>query len=62
VVDRRLKARTIEDAEFIRAAERRIEAHLEEIEQAKSEGRLPELIRDTPSIRDQLGEPTQTSM
>jgi hypothetical protein len=55
------KPLTPEDAEFIRAAERRIEAHLEEIERAKSDGRLADLIRDTPSMRDQLGEPTQTS-
>lgn len=55
------KALTSKDAEFIDAAERRIAAHLEEIERAKSEGRLAELIRNTPSIREQLDEPTEAS-
>jgi hypothetical protein len=45
--------------EFIEAAERRIAARLDEVERAKAEGRLAELIRDTPSVREQLEPPRQ---
>jgi hypothetical protein len=55
------KPLTTRNAEFVQAAEQRIAAHLEEIERAKSEGRLAELIRNTPSIREQLAGPTEAS-
>jgi hypothetical protein len=45
---------TIEEQQIVDAAERRIAAHLEEIDRAKSEGRLAELIRGVPPVRDQI--------
>jgi hypothetical protein len=43
----------LEDASA-EAAEERIRQRLAELEQAEAEGRLFDLVKDTPSLRDQL--------
>jgi hypothetical protein len=41
----------------IREAEQRIAALVQVVEQAHAEGRLAEVIRDTPQVREQLESP-----
>jgi hypothetical protein len=45
---------TAAEQQRVEKAERRLAEHLDEVEKAYAQGRLAELIRDTPSVRDQL--------
>ncbi len=45
---------TPEEQRRITEAESRIEARLKEIDRAKADGRLAELVKDVPSVREQL--------
>jgi len=48
------RALTPDEERSIAEAQVRLDAHLAEVEKAYVEGRLADLIRDTPSIQDQL--------
>jgi len=48
------RALTEDEERSIAEAQARLDARLEEVEKAKAEGRLAELVRDTPPVREQL--------
>ncbi|MFI5041929.1 MAG: hypothetical protein ACHQNA_08800 [Acidimicrobiales bacterium] len=53
-VAKETRALTPDEERRIADAQARLDAHLAEVEKAYAEGRLADLIRDTPSVQEQL--------